>query len=181
MSNENIIMKIQPNYREYFTKAIYSIIPLSIGLIGALIGIAALMTGTKDELMISLSVFIVFGLLAVVSFGRVIAFSMRSNKAKKILIKITNEKIHGTNVNSNIDIDISKIISVNIEKASVDIKYDGIPKSLKTDVFTEICGLTSKYLNIRTNDGKSIYIDCIDSLESVKNTIDTIIAKTDKI
>ena len=177
MTNENIVIKIQPNYREYLVKAVYAIIPLSIALIGVLVGIMALMNGNEEEMLISLGVFISSDVLTVIFAGRFFAFYIKSNKAKKTLINITENRIFGTNANLNIDVEISNILSVNVVEASIDIKPDGTPKTLKVDLFSKMSALYSKYLNIRTNDGKNIYIDCVDECETVKNTIDAIRAK----
>jgi len=178
MTNENIVMKIQSNYREYLVKAVNSIIPLSIGIIGIIIGIIPMMNPyNSNDILISLGVLLVSIIVTFVFAGRCFAFYLKSNKAKKTSINITNERIYGTNVNLNIDIEISAILSVNIEEASTDVDSNGAPKTFKIDSFSKMCALNSKYLNIRTIDGKNIYIDCVDSIEATKNTIDSIIAK----
>lgn len=177
MTKENIIMKIRPNYREYLGKAIMGIIPLSIALIGVLIGIVALMNCTEEEMLISWGVFIISIALATVFAGRFLAFYIRSNKAKTTQINITAERIFGVNSGKRINVELSAVLSIGIEEASTDVDANGKPRTQKTDAFAKMCALNSKYLTIRTNDGECIYIDCIDSPEGTKNTIDSIIAR----
>ena len=173
----NIIMSMESKANTYLKNAL---IALGVGAILLLFGIPTIFACLKYDYSDELSA-LIFGLatcfLGIDALQIAAGNYAKSKKAKKTYIKVTADEISGQINARDFTIKPKNIVSTSIQVCSVSCDYEGTPQNMNPSFFAKLYAQTNSYLCLFTDNGKTYYIDCLTSLETAKNTIDSIVAK----
>ena len=173
----NVIMSMESKVNTYLKNAL---IALGVGAILLLFGMPTIFACLKYDYSDELSA-LIFG-LAACFFGidalQIAAGNyIKGKKAKNTYIIVTADEISGQINARDFAIKSENIVSTSIQVCSVACNYEGTPQNMNPSFFAKLYAQTNNYLCLFTDNGKSYYIDCLTSLETAKNTIDSVVAK----